>query len=152
MKLAHCSLANPPSCASVPLPCASRLLAPATCKHLPFLSACTERHMLRRRSQLIQCKAGPTGRQADEGVAISIPQSEDESVRTSTLLIVYLANILLPVSPTCLHALCRTRQCLTLLVYLLQIEQAAAALSLKMGQGKKGGKPMKVSTLRSGVP
>lgn len=30
------------------------------------------------------------------------------------------------------------------LACMLQIEQAIAALSLKMGQGKKGGKPMKV--------
>ena len=37
------------------------------------------------------------------------------------------------------------------LVLLLQIEQAAAALALKIGQGKKGGKPMKVCMHQTSV-
>ena len=32
---------------------------------------------------------------------------------------------------------------------MVQVAQAIAALAIKMGQGKKGGKPMKVSTHRA---
>lgn len=132
-KSACCSQQCAKSCAAVSLHCPSRLLSPSFIRQLPFLSSVDGQcqHVSRQRSQLISCKASPSGRKGDEGTAVSVPQSEDESVSSYYRP---ASDVDAGLAPALDLRLGR----------MPQISQAVAALSLKMGQGKKGGKPTKV--------
>lgn len=120
------------SCVSAAAGCPFRPLATPSRRFVPFKAAIDvhSQHLQRNRGQLITCKAGPSGQKADDGASVQIPQSEEESVRTSTIFLVP--------SDSCEVSLQLNLAC-------MQITQAIAALSIKMGQGKKGGKPTKVS-------
>lgn len=78
------------SCVSAAAGCPFRLLAAPLKGFAPFKAAIDVRsqHFQRNRGQLITCKAGPSGRTAHDGASVQIPQSEDESVRTSTMVLV----------------------------------------------------------------
>ena len=130
------SLVRSKSCVSAAAGCPFRPLATPLRSFVPFEAAVDvhSRHLPRNRAQLITCKAGPSGRKADDGASVQIPQSEEESVRTSTILLVPSGTYEVSLQ---LNLAC------------MQITQAIAALSIKMGQGKKGGKPTKVSLFTS---